>query len=117
MFFKKKAPLYCDAKAIIAAFEVDRMYDTMIENLTFEYKEKTHRVGMNCYEVAKGKRIDKGLYLDDQFFATIEEFQEKAMIDGVLFKELGVVALTKSEEHGHPRGNGVLAKYEIDMNK
>lgn len=111
--FSKKKPLYCKPEAVIKAFEVDIENDTTIENLTFEYYGNIHKVGVNCYISTSGKRIDHGFYLDNQRFNSLERFVTDAMIEGIPFIELELIALTKSEEHGHPRNNGVLAHYEI----
>lgn len=115
MFFKKKKPYYCDAKTIVKVFEVDIEYDTMIENLIFKYKGDTHKVGVNCYVNECKKRTNNGFYLDKQRFHTLEEFISNANLDGVLFVDLGIIEVMKSEEHGSPRNNGVLKQFEVDI--
>lgn len=107
----KWRPLCCTPGDIITLFKEYILINAPMARFIVEHKGMRHRLGMDA-DYQKGVWSDIQFYIDDERFSSLEEFREKARIDGDLFMELDVINVLEDEDAGDPRNNTILSSRE-----
>lgn len=114
MFGKKKKgdrwpALLCTAGDLIAVIQDDVSIGAPINEFIFRVQDEVHTVGVSADYDGRRGFFDLLFYLDKQEYPTMEEFLEKASLQGRRFAQLGVVSVLEDKYCGNPRGNPRLA--------
>lgn len=114
LFAPKWEPLVCRPADMIDLFGQDIAINAPLEDFTVEINGKPHHIGISSEYDNREGYSDIYFYLDDQCFRTLEDFEENAIADGVLFKDLETIKILRENlDSGDPRNYVLLAQREI----
>ncbi len=108
----KWRPLCCTPGDIMALFNECISINAPMARFIVEHNGMRHRLGMDA-DYRHGEWSDIQFYIDDERFSSLEDFREKARIDGDLFSELDVINVLEDEDAGDPRNNTLLSSREV----
>ncbi len=114
LFAPKWEPLVCRPTDILDLFRQDIAAGAPLEDLTVEINGKPHHVGISSEYDRQGGFSETYFFLDDQCFRTLEGFEGKCSVDGVLFCDLETVKILRENlDSGDPRNSVLLSQREI----